>query len=90
MNEKPEAITAGQLMDALAPLWIALHEKKLIQIQEMALFYEDALARRQIDREESPDSTAFAQSLASALHKLAATIQAQQSGSTTSPEDRQT
>jgi hypothetical protein len=74
MNTTP--VTISNLTDALAPLWIALHENGLIHLSELALFYEDALARRRFGRGESADETAFAQDLVVGLNRLAAGFQA--------------
>jgi len=64
------------VFNAVAPLWAALHEKGLISLQEMALFYEDAVARRRLDLGESEAQTAVAQEIAIGLHRLAAAVQA--------------
>lgn len=42
----------ADISDVLIPLMIALHEKKVISLTELALAYEDALARRTIDRKD--------------------------------------
>ncbi|NMG71815.1 hypothetical protein [Parazoarcus communis] len=60
----------------ITPLWIALHEKGLIPLHELALYYEDALARRRFELGESDGDTQLAQELASSIHKLAAAVQA--------------
>lgn len=64
------------LFSALTPLWIALHEKGVIPLHELALFYEDAVARRRFDAGETPAETALAQEIASAIHTLANAVQA--------------
>lgn len=64
------------LFSTICPLWIALHEKGLIPLQELALFYEDAVARRRLDLGESSSETALAQEIAGAIHRLAAAVQA--------------
>lgn len=78
-------ITMSQLMDALVPTWIALHERGLIPLQEMALQYEDALARRRLEKGESEESTAFLQALVVGLHRLAAAHQERERAQTKAP-----
>lgn len=76
------------LFSTISPLWIALHEKGLIPLHELALFYEDAVARRRFDRGESAAETALAQEIAAAIHRLAAAVQASEraaKGSTDTP-----
>jgi len=60
----------------VAPLWIALHEKGLISLDEMALFYEDAAARRKFDLGETDEQTALAQGIAAGIHRLADAVRA--------------
>lgn len=64
------------LFSTIAPLWIALHEKGVIPLHELALFYEDAVARRQFDLGETGEDIALAQSIAAAIHRLSAAVQA--------------
>ncbi len=63
------------LFATITPLWIALHEKGLIPLHELALFYEDAVARRRFEKGESEAETALAQEIATAIHGLAAAAQ---------------
>jgi hypothetical protein len=60
----------------VCPLWIALHEKGLISLEELALFYEDAEMRRQFGTGESDGGKAFSQQLIGAIHMLSDVVQA--------------
>ncbi|HEX7718424.1 MAG TPA: hypothetical protein VF389_01340 [Woeseiaceae bacterium] len=71
-EKKVRALVFG----AISPLWIALHEKGLIPLREMALFYEDAVARRRFGRGESAEEASIAQEIASGIHRLANAVQA--------------
>lgn len=64
-------ITERELFTALIPLLLVLHEKKVLDLSEATLAYEDALARRRLDQGEDAASTAFLQQLVRGLHCLA-------------------
>lgn len=64
------------VFSTISPLWIALHEKGVIPLREMALYYEDAVARRRFELGESATATALAQEIAAGLHRLATAVQA--------------
>ena len=65
------AITREQLFDTITPLFLALHRGKLLDISETALVYEDVLAKRRLNNQESVESTEFLAQVVQGLHRLA-------------------
>lgn len=59
------------LFDALIPLLLALHEKKLLDIAELPHYYEDHWARRKLDQKASEDDLDFLAGTIQGLHGLA-------------------
>ena len=66
-----EPLTRQDLFDVVTPLFIALHEKGVIDIAELPHFYEDALARRKLERAHTEADLAFLRDVVGGLHQLA-------------------
>lgn len=69
-----EPLTRQDFFDALTPLFVALHEKGLIDIAELPHFYEDALARRKLERGHTEADLVFLQGVVVGLLQLAKTM----------------
>lgn len=65
-----EPITKEQLFDTITPLFLALHRGGALDISEIALVYEDVLAKRRLNNQESAESTEFLAQLVQGLHRL--------------------
>lgn len=65
------AITRSELFDTITPLFLALHRGGVLDISETALVYEDVLARRRLNNQESAESTEFLAQVVLGLHRLA-------------------
>jgi hypothetical protein len=64
-------LDSSHLFDALIPLLLALHEKKVLDIAEVPHFYEDHLARRKLDQKASEADLDFLAGTIQGLHGLA-------------------
>ena len=75
--KKPEDLaTIRDITEALIPLFLALHEHGVLPIGELAMQYEDVLAKRTIDNAETAASTDLLRQLVIGLHRLAGAVQA--------------
>lgn len=70
-------ITTAQLFDTIAPLWLALHRKGMLDLSDTALAYEDVLAKRRLENGEPEANTAFLQEVVRGLHRIAAAEKSQ-------------
>ena len=64
-------IESIHLFDALIPLFLALHEKNVLDIAELPHFYEDHLARRKLDQKATEADLDFLAGTIQGLHGLA-------------------
>jgi len=66
-------MTTEQLMAAITPLVIALHEKGILDIAEIPHYYEDAVVRRK-EIGATDDEVAFQQGLVVGFQHLAKAV----------------
>lgn len=71
-------VSRAQLFDTITPLFLALHRSGALDISETALVYEDVLAQRRLNNQESADSTDFLAQVVQGLHRLAAAEKSRQ------------
>lgn len=64
-------ISREHLFDTITPLFLALHRSGVLDISETALVYEDVLAKRRLNNQESEESTDFLAQVVQGLHRLA-------------------
>lgn len=67
-------ITDTQLFDTISPLWMALHERGLIDIDDVPGLYEGVLARRRLVLGHTRDDLAFVQDVVDGYRRLAAAM----------------
>ena len=64
-------MTSQNFFDAFTPLLLALNEKKVLMLPELAYLYEDVLAQRKLVLKEDSESLAFLEYMVQQLHRLA-------------------
>lgn len=64
-------LTRQDLFDMLMPLFLALHEKGVIDIAELPHFYEDVLERRRAEPTHTEADLAFLQDVVVGLRRIA-------------------
>jgi hypothetical protein len=74
MKEPDAFVSMDEFVHLITPLFLALHENGLISLQELAMRYEDALAKRRIDLKEPQERTDALQALTRWLHSFARRI----------------